>query len=177
MGYLKELEEKFNSVVESLKEEFLGLRTNRPTPKLIENIKVDYMGQPLIVKQLGAIGIELPRDLIVNVWDKNAVPMISKAIEAANIGVSASMEGNSVRVKLPELTNERRDELIKIVKSSAEKCRIKMRTLRDDANKSVNAETDKDIKFRSKEEMQKIVDSFNQSIDEVVEKKIKEISD
>lgn len=175
MEYLKELETKLRGLLDSLKEEFSSLRTNRPTPKLVENIKVNYLGSELTVKELGATGIELPRDILITVWDKNAVSPLIKAVEAANIGLSLSSEGNVIRAKLPELTAERRAELLKVVKTSAEKTRIKMRTLRDDVNRPVNKEPDKDQKFRAKEELQKIVDSFNNEVDSLVESKAKEI--
>lgn len=175
MGYLKELETKFRGLLDSLKEEFSSLRTNRPTPKLVENIKVDHLGSELMVKELGATGIEPPRDILITVWDKNAVSPIIKAIEAANVGLSLSNEGNVIRAKLPELTTERRTELLKVVKASAEKTRIKMRTLRDEVNRLANKEPDKDQKFRAKEELQKIVDSFNNEVDSLVESKAKEI--
>lgn len=177
MEYLKELEIKFNEIFESLKEEFSSLRTNRPTPKLVENIKVEYGDSLLTVKQLGSIGIELPRSLTVTVWDVNITPQVAKAIEAANLGVSVSHDGNVIRINLPELTAERREELSKIVKSSAEKARIKMRTIRDETNKRVNAEPDKDVKFRAKEELQKIVDKFNGEVDMLVENKLDEIKE
>lgn len=175
MEYLKELEPKFSAIFTSLKEEFSSFRTNRPTPKLIENIKVEYGDDLLTVKQLGSIGIELPRSLTVTVWDANITPQVEKAIEAANLGVSVSREGNVVRINLPELTNERREELSKIAKASAEKVRIRMRTLRDEVMKKINAESDKDVKFRAKEELQKMVDKFNNEVDSLVENKLNEI--
>lgn len=175
MEYLKELKAKFNGLIESFKDELLTLRTNRPTPKLVSDIKVDYLGSELTVKELGTTGIELPRDVLITVWDKNAVSSVIKAIEAANIGLSLSNEGNVVRAVLPELTEERRTELLKVVKASAEKTRIKMRTLRDDVNKIVSGEPDEDQKFRAKEELQNMVDAFNKEVDSLLEAKAKEI--
>lgn len=175
MEYLKELEARFGALAEELREELLTLRTNRPTPKLIENVKVEYGDNILSVKQLGSIGIELPRSLIVSVWDVSITPQVAKAIETANLGVGVSSEGNVVRINLPELTEERRAELIKLVKASTERIRIKMRTSRDEVNKRANAEADKDVKFRAKEELQKIVDNFNHEIDRLVENKVNEI--
>ncbi len=177
MEYLKELETKFGGLLDSLREEFSSLRTNRPTPKLVENIKVDYLGSELTIKQLGTTGIEPPRDILITVWDKNAVSPIVKAIEAANIGLSLSNEGEVIRAKLPELTEERRAELLKTVRASAEKTRIKMRTLRDEVNRLAGGEPDKDQKFRAKEELQKIVDSFNSEVDSLVESKTREIEE
>ncbi len=176
MEYLKELEKKFTSITGALKEELSSFRTNRPTPKLVENIKVPYMGQTMIVKQLGSISVEPPRDLVVSVWDREVLPMLAKAIESENMGLSVAPQGNVVRVRIPELTAERRKELEKLIRSSVEEARIRMRMERDGVNKSINAEADKDAKFRSKENMQKLVDRFNESIDMMLEDKLEEIS-
>ncbi len=176
MEYLKELEQKFNNLITKFKDELTSIRTNRPTPKLVDSIKADYAGQILAVNQLGSISIEPPRNIIIAPWSKDAAPSIIKAIEAANIGVSAAQQGNIIRVSLPELTEERRQELVKIVKSMAEQTRIKMRIERDETNKLVNREPDKDQKFKAKEELQKLVDSFNEKVDSLIENKINEIS-
>jgi ribosome recycling factor len=176
MEYLKELEYKLDKLIEQLKDELSTIRTNRPTPKLIENIEVEYAGQQVSIKQLGSIGVELPRSLVVNPWSKETTPQIAKAIEGAKLGVTASVQGNIIRVVLPELTEERRQELSKITKNIAEKIKIHMRTLRDEVNKKINNEPDEDQKFRNKEKLQNMVDSFNKGIDSLVENKLNELS-
>lgn len=176
MDDIKILEEKLNNLISELKEEFMTLRTNRPTPKLIENIQVNYMEQSMPIIQLGSIGIELPKSLIVTPWDNESSASIAKAIEGANLGVSVAVQGAIIRVTLPDLTSERREELGKIVKTTTEQIRIKMRTLRDDVNKKVSAEADEDLKFRMKDELQKTVDKFNKGIDDIVETKLQELS-
>lgn len=176
MEYLEELQQKFDKLINELKEELATIRTNRPTPKLIEDIPVNYMEQPMVIKQLGSIAGELPRNLIVTPWDKESVSAIAKGIEDAKLGVTSSVQGSTVRVTLPELTDERREELSKIVKKIAEDIRIRMRVLRDDVHKKVNAEADEDTKFRNKEKLQKSVDAFNESVDKFVENKIFELS-
>lgn len=175
MDYLKAFQTKLDSLFGSIKEELGVLRTNRPTPKLVENIPVNYLDQNMQIRQLGSITIELPRDLVISLWDKGAMPFVVKAIEAANLGVGVTSYENSVRVKLPELTNERKEEIVKIIKSTAEETRIKMRIQRDDVNKRINDEIDKDVKFKLKNELQKQVDKFNGPLDELVSNKIKEI--
>ncbi|MCL4405165.1 MAG: ribosome-recycling factor [Patescibacteria group bacterium] len=175
MDYIKELEKKFAAAAAELKETLSSFRTNRPTPKLVENIKVPYLDQTMSVKQLGSITVEPPRDLVISVWDRNSLPAVAKAIESENIGLSVAPQGNVVRVRLPELTEERRHELEKLVKSSIEETRIKMRVERDAVNKNINAESDKDTKFRSKEEVQKLVDKFNGVIEVMLKDKLSEI--
>lgn len=176
MEDLKEFQNQINALLSSFKEEISVLRTNRPSPKIIENIYVNYMEQNMQIKQLGSISVEMPRDIIVTLWDKSLIPVVTKAIETANLGLSVSAGENMVRAKLPELTTERRGEIIKLVKATAEETRIKMRRQRDDINKSVSAEVDRDLKFKNKEELQKKVDQFNDGIDKMIEDKIKELS-
>jgi ribosome recycling factor len=176
MDHLNEAEQKFNKTLEWLAEELATIRTNRPTPKLIENIKVDYFGQEMPIKQVGTILVEAPRDLVVTAWDKNMIAIIAKAIEKENLGLSVAVQGNSVRVTLPELTVERREELRKIARTTAEEARIRMRQQREEYQKKIK-ELDEDEKFRGKEALQKKVDAFNQSVMELIEKKDKEINE
>ena len=176
MEYLKELEQKFNNLALKFKDELSSVRTNRPTPKLVDSIKVEYAGQFLAVNQLGSISVEPPRSIIVTPWSTDSAPSIVKAIEAANIGVGAAQQGNVVRITLPELTEERRQELIKLVRKMAEETRIRMRIERDEVNKIINQEADKNEKFRAKEALQKLVDKVNQEVDELVNAKNQEIS-
>ncbi len=175
MEYIKDLGEKFENLITELKDELSTVRTNRPTPKLIEDIRAEYAEQQLAIKQLGSISVELPKNLLVAPWDQGALNSIAKAIDSANIGVAAAVQGNIVRVSLPELTNERRQELVRLVKDMAEKIRIKMRTLRDEVHKRVNQEKDEDEKFRGKENLQELVDSFNKEVDALVDSKINEV--
>lgn len=175
MEHLKELKEKLDWLILAFKEELGSIRTNRPTPKLIEDISVDYSGAKLVIKQLASISVEPPRTLVVTPWDKATVSLIAKGIESANLGLGTAVSGNLVRVTLPPLTDERREELARLVKSMAEGIRIKMRQERDGVHKLINAEADKDQKFRAKEELQKLVDAFNEKVDGLLETKISEI--
>ena len=176
MEYLEDLRQTFERFINELKDELSTIRTNRPTPKLIEDIDVPYMEQFLPVEQLGTISIEPPRNLIVTPWDKNTTNSISKAIEDAKLGFMPSVSGNIIRITLPQLTDERRKELEKIVGKSTEQIRIKMRVARDEVNKRVNQESDEDTKFGNKEKLQKLVDTFNNKVDELVQSKLAEIA-
>jgi len=176
MENLKEFQNQINALLSSFKEEISILRTNRPSPRIVENIYVNYMEQNMQIKQLGSITVEMPRDIIVTLWDKSLIPIVAKAIETANLGLGVSALENMVRAKLPELTTERRDEIIKLVKSTAEETRIKMRRQRNDVNKLISAEIDKDLKFKMKDDLQKKVDQFNDSMDRLIEDKIKDLS-
>lgn len=175
MELIEQTKEKFNSLTGTLREELLGIRTNRPTPKLLENIEVDYLGQIMPIKHLASIGIEPPRDLVVNVWDQNAISSVSKAVNEAKLGVSVSEQGKTIRVKLPELTEERKQELIKVIKGMAEDIRIKMRNERDEVQKTIKENKDEDAVFKDKERLQGLVDAFNKEIEDLTSKKTREI--
>jgi ribosome recycling factor len=177
---IKELESKLQPIVGHLKEELSTIRTNRPSPKLVEGIKVTYLEQIMTVQQLGSITITPPRQIVVTCWDRSAVEPVASAINKSGLGVSALADGNIVRVNLPSLTDERRAELEKLVKSITETSRIGIRTARDEFNKKIEAEfksksITEDQKFKLKEEVQKTTDRFNKEIEELLSKKVTEI--
>lgn len=173
---LRDLEQKTQAIFESLRQELFGIRTNRPTTKLVEDIKVDYFGQQLPIKQLGSISIAPPREIDISVWDKNAVAPAVKAIETSGLGVSASPDGNLIRINLPPLTDERRKELTKLVKNMAEQSRIKIRALRDEANKKIK-DLPEDEHFKLKNKIQEAVDKANKEIENLLDSKLKEINE
>ena len=181
MDVSKNLEQKLKPVLEALKQELLNLRTNRPTAKLVEDIKVEYLGQEMLIKQLGSISIILPREIDIAVWDKETVGAVMKAIEASGRGLTANIQGNLIRINLPVLTDERRQELVKLVKSTAESAKIKIRSLRDEANKKVESDfkaklLSEDQKFKMRDHIQKAVDKANLDLENLLISKIKEIN-
>lgn len=179
---IKDFEARLKAAVAELRQEFLGIRSNRPTPQLLDNIKVDYFGQALPIKQLGTIGVSLPREIYVTVWDKNAAPAVAKAIEISPLRLNPSVDGNVVRMILPPLTEERKLELIRLVKSIAEKTRIRMRSGRDETNKRIDKafaekQVSEDQKFKLKKLVQEAVGKTDKEIEELVAAKAKEISE
>lgn len=179
---IKAFEAQVKEVVLKVKQDFSGVRTNRPTTKLVEDIQVEYYGQLLPVKQLGSIAIIPPREIAVTLWDKAAVGAAEKAIRESNLGLSPSTDGTTIRLTLPPLTDERRAELLKLVKQQAEEGRIRIRSHRDEANKKITqAENEKKIsedqKFSQKERVQKAVDLSNAEIEKLLLEKGKEISE
>lgn len=175
MDPLKEMEGVMKEIVAYVKEEFSKIRSNRPTTKLVEHIKVDYMGAEMQVAHIASLSINPPRDILVAPWDKNAIPVITKAIEAANLGLGIAADSSGIRLTMPELTSERKVELVKIVKNIAEENRIKMRGQRDKIIKAINA-LPEDQKFKGKDDLQKLVDNFNKEIDDMVDSKIEELN-
>lgn len=176
------LELKLNESLKYFKSQLGAIRGGRPSPKLVEDISVDYFGQKMPIKQLSSISINLPREILISVWDKQAVGMVAKAIESSNLNVSANTDGSLIRINLPPLSSERRLELIKVIKKEAEETKIKIRSLRDEANKEIkqqeeSGEITEDQKFKMKEQIQKLIDKANADIEAMLEKKIKEIEE
>ncbi|MDP3947708.1 MAG: ribosome recycling factor [bacterium] len=179
---VKNLEAQAERAVEKVRQDFTGVRTNRPTAKLVEDVMVEYYGQMLPIKQLGSIAIMPPREIRVTFWDKNAVASAEKAIRESNIGLNPSIDGTTIRLALPSLTDERRAELLKLIKQLSEEGRIRIRSHRDEANKRIAlSESEKKIsedqKFALKDKVQKAVDLANAEIEKLLLEKSKEISE
>jgi ribosome recycling factor len=175
---VKELENHLKKVVAALKGDLRGIRSGRPTPELLENVKVSVYEQPLSIKELGSLSIRPPREIIVTVWDQNVIAAVLKAIQDAQVGLTPNVEGNTIRCPLPPLTQERREELSRHVRKLAEEVRIKIRTLRDEANKKIKVqEPDEDQVFKAKERVQKLVDEANGEVETLVEGKIRELQE
>lgn len=177
---VKEYQEKAKKVIDGLRHDLGGIRTSRPNAALVEDIKVNYYDRLLPLKQLGSIGIAPPREIHIQAWDAGAVTSIVKAIESSSLGLTANADGSVIRMFLPELSEERREELIKHVKRTAEEHRIQIRHTRDEANKAIQKMFDEhtlgeDQKFKSKEVIQKETEKMNETVDSLVEAKVKEI--
>ena len=172
---LKQLDQQLNNIVNKFKEELSGIRTNRPSTKMVEDIKVNYFEQWMTVKQLCSLSVIPPREIILNVWDKSAVSAVAKAIEGVHLGLSISVDGNLVRINLPPLSEERRKELIKTVKAMGEKEKINIRLTRDEVNKKVKSSPDEDLKRFLQKKIQESVDKTNKNIDDLLQGKVREI--
>ncbi len=175
-----EFKEQASRIIQTLKKEIVGIRSNRPTPALVEDLKVNYYDKPVLLKQLCSISVQPPREIKVQVWEKSAAPSVVKAIESSGMGLSVNSEGNLIRVFLPELSKERRDELARHVAKLAESCRIQFRHLRDETNKKFQrtfdaGEITEDQKFKLKKEVQDETDKINAEIEKILNDKIKEI--
>jgi len=182
MDILKIFENKINEAVENLKKQLAGIRGGRPTSKLVEDIPVEYFGQKLTIKQLGSINVIPPREIQISVWDKNAGASILKAIESSNLNVGAYLEGNLIKINLPPLSGERRQELIKLAKKETEEIRIKIRNIRDEINKEINRQFEEkkiteDDKFKFKEKVQEKINKANEEVEKILENKIREIEE
>lgn len=177
---LHQTEEKMRKSLESMNREFLEIRTGRANPALVEGMHIDYYGTPTLLKQLSSISAPDVHLLVIQPWDITAIPEIEKAIMKSNLGITPSNDGKVIRLSLPALSKERRQELAKVVHKMSEEGRVSLRTIRRDAKEAVEKlEKDKaiseDDKFRSIDELQKLVDKYIAKIDEVLKSKEKEI--
>lgn len=175
-----DLKQNIEGVQDWLQKEYLGIRTGRATPALLDGILVDSYGSKLPINQVATVGVEDARTLRISPWDASQVKAIEKAIVDANLGISVSTDTLGSRVSFPELTAERRGVLIKLLKDKLEDARISLRSERDKVwsdiqKKEKDGEISEDEKFIYKEEMQKIVDEGTKKLEETASKKEVEI--
>ena len=133
---LKELTEKMEKSVNALKNAFNKIRTGRANPAILDDINVDYYGNPTPINQTSNISVEEGRSLVISPWDKNLIPEIEKAILSSDLGLNPSTSGDLIRVTMPALTEETRQDYIKQARAEAENSRISIRNVRRDANNS-----------------------------------------
>lgn len=179
---VKEFEKIVAGLVSQLSGELAGVRTSRPSPALVEDLKIDYLGTLMTVKQLGSISIIPPREMAISLWDASGVTTVAKALEDAKRGFTVSVRGGAVYISLPPLSQERREELIKLAKSISEQYRIKVRGAREGANKQLQAgkaakALTEDMEMRGKKKVQEATDRANREIDAMVAKKVVEINE
>ena len=166
--------------LDATKHHFAGVRTGRASPALLDNIKVDYYGTPTPLMQLAGISAPEPRLLTIQPYDKNAIGDIEKAINTSNLGLTTSNDGNIIRIPIPQLTEERRKELVKIIHQMSEEGRVAVRNIRRDANQHIDMLKDEghisddDLKI-AHGNIQEDTDKYIKLIDEVMELKEKEI--
>lgn len=182
MENLEKLKNKLKNIEESLKTEFSALRVGRATPALVENILVDYYGAKTPLKQLASVSAPEPRLLIIEPWDKNALIAIEKAILSSNLGLNPIVDKNLMRINIPPLTEERRNSLIKITGAKLEEVKVRCRTARDGAIKEITdlkrtKKITEDEKFKTKEQIQKLIDETIKNLENITKLKEKEIKE
>jgi ribosome recycling factor len=179
---LYETEHKMKKTVEAVEREFTEVRTGRASPSLVEGILVDYYGSKTPIKQLATISTPDARLIAINPWDASIINQVEKAILQSNLGLTPNNDGKIIRISIPHLTDERRQDLDKIVKRVAENGRVSLRTARRDANESLkqlekNKEIAEDQRFTSQDGVQKLIDKHTAQIDEILEAKEKELQE
>ena len=167
---LKDLTEKMEKSVTALKNAFNKIRTGRANPSILDDINVDYYGNPTPINQTSNISVEEGRSLVISPWDKNLIPEIEKAILSSDLGLNPSTSGDLIRVTMPALTEETRQDYIKQARAEAENSRISIRNVRRDANNSAkdmqqSSEISEDDLRRIEDLIQKETDKFISIVD------------
>lgn len=173
-------EMRLKEVIEWLKTEFVAIRTGQATPALLDSIKVESYGTYMPIMQVGSIGVEDARTLRISTWDASQIPAIERAIRDSDLGVSVSSDSSGLRVSFPDLTTERRQQLVKLAKTKLEDARVSVRAVRDDVMKAIETalkanEITEDDKHTERDKVQKSVDGTNRMLEAVFEKKEAEI--
>jgi ribosome recycling factor len=168
-------------IVDWLNTEYDGIRTGQATPALLDNIKVESYGSMMPLNQVGTVGVEDARTLRISLWDAGGIPSVEKALREADLGVSVATDSAGLRVIFPELTSDRRVQLLKLAKSKLEDARVSVRSARDEIMKDLDkqqkaGDISEDDKFTQKEEIQKKVDAVNTELEGLYDKKETEVS-
>src|ERR1700761_3930504 len=181
LNILKEdLSRRMDGALETLRREFAGLRTGRAHPGLLEPVKVIAYGSEMPLNQVGTIGTPEPRMLTVQVWDKSMVSAVERAIRDSGLGLNPAADGMLVRVPIPQLTTERRNELAKMAAKYAEGAKVSVRAVRRDGMEQVKAhekkhEIGEDLAKDWSDEVQKLTDQFIKKVDDALAEKEKDI--
>ncbi len=171
---------KMNKTIEVFSKELSSLRTGRANASMLDLIKVDVYGQKMPVNQLGTITTPEPRMINIQVWDLNNVNLIDSTIKKSELGLNPQIDGQLIRLPIPDLSEERRNEMKKIVKSMGEKCKVSIRNIRREANDNLKSslkkrEISEDDEKKNEKEIQILTDKYIKLIDEKVSSKEKEI--
>ena len=181
---MKELKEKAKSKMEKsinvMLSEFASIRAGRANPNVLDKVKVDYYGSPTPVNQMAAVSVAEARVLVITPWDKSTLKSIEKAIQASDIGINPQNDGQVIRLTFPQLTEDRRKEIVKEVKKGGEDTKVAIRSIRRDAMEKIkakkkNSEITEDEQKDGEEAIQKMTDKFCKEVDEHVAAKEKEI--
>lgn len=176
----KDLEGRMKKSVQTFQSEIARIRTGRATPTILEGIKVEYYGTQVPLQQIASIMAPEPRLLVIQPWDKSAIGEIEKAIRKSGLGLNPQSDGNVIRIPIPPLSEERRQDLVKLVRKLAEDARIAIRNIRRDGVDKVktmekNKEISEDERKKAENEIQKLTDKYIDEVNELLEKKEKEI--
>jgi ribosome recycling factor len=175
MADTQNFKNKLKEVSAFLSNELGKIRSNRASPSLVEDVQVEYYGSRMAIKGLGSISTPDSRTVVIDPWDKKALDVIAKALSQAGLGTQPVVDGATIRISLPQLTQERRQELVKIVSQKVEEAKIRARRFRDDAIKETQQEKSEDVKFRMKEEIEKAMKENAGQMEEIKSKKEKEL--
>lgn len=173
---LKDAAQRMSKSIESLKQAFSKVRTGRAHTSLLDHIKVDYYGSEVPLSQVANVSVSDARTLTITPWEKPMVPVVEKAIMTSDLGLNPSTSGNVIRVNLPPLTEERRKDMIKVVRAEAESGRVAVRNIRRDANSDFKdllkeKEITEDEERSAEDEVQKLTDKYVAEVDKLLQQK------
>ena len=179
-GIVSSNEERINKSIEAMKREFASLLAGRATPSLLDKVMVDYYGTPTPVNQVAKVTVPEARMIVIQPWEKSVLHDIEKAIMKSDLGLSPNSDGTAIRLAIPQLTQERRQELVKTLNKKAEEAKVAIRNIRRDANDAIKKlekakEITEDESKKAQESFQKTVDKYIKSVDELRGIKEKEI--
>ena len=177
---MHEAQDKMKKTIEAVQREFNTIRTGRASTALVDGIKVDYYGTQTPLKQLSSISTPDPKLIVIQPWDASVLPEIEKAILKSDIGITPLNDGRVIKLGIPQLTQERREELVKVIKKMSEDGRVSIRSVRREINDRIkilekNKTVSEDESFKSIEEIQKLTDKQIKEIDNILAKKEKEL--
>lgn len=177
---IKDAEERMKKSVGTLKDEFNSMRTGRASTSLFDKIKVNYYGQPTPLNQAATISAPEARLIVIQPWDKSLLGEIEKAIQKSELSVNPNNDGKVIRINIPPLTEDRRKELVKVAKNTAEQSKVAVRNIRRDANeelkkRSKSGDISEDDEKRGTDEIQKLTDKYTEEIDTLLQSKEQEI--
>ena len=173
-------EARMDKTIESLKHEFANVRTGRAHTSLLDSVMVDYYGAPTPVNQVANVSAPDPRMILIAPWDKTMIGAIEKAILTSDLGLNPNNDGDSIRLAIPQLTEDRRKELVKVVSKKAEDAKVAIRNIRRDANDAIKKEEKaktitEDVSKDGQEQVQKLTDKKIKLIDELRDTKEKDV--
>lgn len=176
----QEAEDKMKKAIEAMRKDLASLRAGRANPALLDKVQVDYYGTMTPINQLASISAPEPRLLVIQPWDKTVIPSIEKAILRSDLSLTPSNDGTIIRIAIPQLTQERRQELVKVVRKKAEEFRVVIRNARREANDRVkslekSSGLSEDEAKKAQEQVQKLTDNYVEQVDKILANKESEI--
>ncbi len=179
-GIKTKMEEGMQKAIESLKKDFGAIRTGRASLALLDGISVDYYGTQTPLSQVATLSVPDPKTIAIQPWEQKIIGDIEKAIMKSDLDLTPSNDGKIIRINIPPLTEERRKQLVKVVKKRAEECKVSIRNIRREINEELKRKekedkVSEDETRKSLDEVQKITDNFIKKVDEILEHKEKEI--
>ncbi|MFZ7104626.1 MAG: ribosome recycling factor [Peptococcaceae bacterium] len=177
---LMDSEDRMQKTIDVLRKDFASLRAGRANPAILDKVQVDYYGVPTPINQMANVSAPEPRLLMIQPWDKSIIPNIEKAILKSDLGLNPAGDGTVIRIAIPQLTQERRKELVKMIKKKGEEAKVGIRNIRRDANDDIKSlEKSKDISEdeakKAQDDVQKLTDKYIVEVDKVMDNKEQEI--